>query len=232
MENPNYYAIIPANVRYAKIAPNAKLLFWEITALANKNGYCYASNTYFSELYQVRNEQISRWISALEKEKFIYVEIDINNGNSRKIYIWTEIEGIAEKRNRYCAKTQEGIAEKRKYNNTYNTTYNNIESTHTKTENNSIEYLRNTSNTLAQWENIEIPEYAEKYKEDFMDFLLYWTEPDSTWKIRASKEKTFELKRRFYTWMKRKKENFSFVPMIQQQKPNYGWMYRKPWFDD
>lgn len=42
MEQPNYYAIIPACVRYAKIKANAKLLYGEITALANKTGECYA----------------------------------------------------------------------------------------------------------------------------------------------------------------------------------------------
>lgn len=119
-ETPAYYAVIPANVRYAKIPPNAKLLFWEITSLANKYWYCYASNQYFAELYGVRNEQISRWISILEKENFITIEIDLSKWNFRKIFIGSELRGIAEKRNRSCAKTQEGIAQKRKYNNKYN----------------------------------------------------------------------------------------------------------------
>lgn len=34
MENPNYFAIIPADVRYASIPDGAKLLYGEITALA------------------------------------------------------------------------------------------------------------------------------------------------------------------------------------------------------
>lgn len=35
METPNYYAIIPAEVRYASIPGNAKLLYGEISALTN-----------------------------------------------------------------------------------------------------------------------------------------------------------------------------------------------------
>ena len=36
----NYYAIIPATVRYdSELKPAEKLLYGEVTALANKNGY-------------------------------------------------------------------------------------------------------------------------------------------------------------------------------------------------
>ena len=49
MENKkNYYAVIPAEVRYAKnLKANEKLMYGELTALANEKGYCYASNEYF-----------------------------------------------------------------------------------------------------------------------------------------------------------------------------------------
>ena len=79
-ENPNYYAVIPANVRYSDITPNAKLLYGEITALANKTGYCYANNSYFSNLYNVSEVSISKWISELVKNGFINRQINYKEG--------------------------------------------------------------------------------------------------------------------------------------------------------
>ena len=76
----SYYAIIPANVRYDEnITPNAKLLYGEITALCNEKGYCWATNTYFSELYKVSKRTITDWIKQLInggyiKSKFKYKE--------------------------------------------------------------------------------------------------------------------------------------------------------------
>lgn len=87
----NYYAIIPATVRYdKKLKPAEKLLYGEITALANKNGYCFAQNRYFAELYDVSIGTVSKWISHLQKLGYILIIIERNEKNeiiSRKIYI-------------------------------------------------------------------------------------------------------------------------------------------------
>ena len=48
----SYYAIIPANVRYdASLPANAKLLYGEITALCNAEGYCWASKRFTNSAY-------------------------------------------------------------------------------------------------------------------------------------------------------------------------------------
>ena len=78
-EKPNYYAIIPAEVRYSNLKPNAKLLYGEITALSNKTGYCFASNNYFAELYGVSKNTVSRWIADLKSLGFITIEIERNS---------------------------------------------------------------------------------------------------------------------------------------------------------
>lgn len=76
IENPNFYAIIPANVRYSDITPNAKLLYGEITALCNKTGYCFATNDYFAKLYKVSKVSVSKWIKELVENGFITSEIE------------------------------------------------------------------------------------------------------------------------------------------------------------
>ena len=72
MEKPNYYAIIPADVRYSKkLTPNAKLLYAEITALCNMNGKCTASTKYFATLYNVSKTSIQNWLKVLDDNNFI-----------------------------------------------------------------------------------------------------------------------------------------------------------------
>ena len=72
----NFYAIIPAFVRYDKdLQPNAKLLYGEITALSNEKGFCWAENEYFANLYDVSKTSISKWISSLIKKQYITSEI-------------------------------------------------------------------------------------------------------------------------------------------------------------
>lgn len=116
----SYYAVIPATVRYDKrLKPSEKLLYGEVTALANKYGYCYAKNKYFAELYEVSNETISRWLSNLQKCGYVKIEI-IRNENKeiveRDIYI-LDIPYCQKNQYPYCRKDQEGIDEKVKENN-------------------------------------------------------------------------------------------------------------------
>ena len=81
MEKANYYAIIPANVRYDKeLRANEKLMYGEITALSNAKGVCWASNQYFASLYGVTPQAISKWISDLKRLGYISVEFVYKKG--------------------------------------------------------------------------------------------------------------------------------------------------------
>ena len=73
----SYYAIIPANVRYDKnVCSSAKLLYGEITALCNQKGFCWASNSYFAELYGVSKTSVSKWIKQLTDGCYIKSSIE------------------------------------------------------------------------------------------------------------------------------------------------------------
>lgn len=96
MERPNYYAILPANVRYDKrLSANAKLLYCEISALANVKGYCYASNKYFSELFSVDIRSVKNWLYNLKDYGYITIDFDENKDlRTRKIFIVKESDSI------------------------------------------------------------------------------------------------------------------------------------------
>ena len=70
----------------------------------------------------------------------------------------------------------------------------------------SMDYLKSFN------EQSIIPLYAINYRKDWIQFCLYWTESWKNWKIRAEWQKTFELQRRFATWMWNKKNNFEQKP--------------------
>lgn len=81
-EEPNYYAIIPANVRYDKrLIQGSKLLYGEITALSNQKGYCWASNNYFMKLYEVSRFTIQAWLKSLEDCGYINRQVVYKEGS-------------------------------------------------------------------------------------------------------------------------------------------------------
>ena len=66
------------------LSTTTKLLMGLITTLSMKDGYCYASNRYLSNLLKVSKRTISSSITALRRKK--YVEIG-NDDSARKIYL-------------------------------------------------------------------------------------------------------------------------------------------------
>lgn len=121
-ERPNYYAIIPASVRYDKKLPGkAALLYGEITALCNKKGYCWASDSYFADLYGVAKSTIQTWLKALEINGHISRDVIYKEG-TREIehrYIRISVGGIPKNQSTPTPKNQ------RDNNTSINTTVNN-----------------------------------------------------------------------------------------------------------
>jgi DNA-binding transcriptional MocR family regulator len=122
VERPAYYAVIPANVRYdKKITALAKLLYAEITALCNKEGFCWATSNYFADLYQVSRVTVSRTISQLVKAG--YIKSKVEGGYKRKIFL---AEGVSKMRQGYNKNATPPRIKNVTHNNTsINTTNNN-----------------------------------------------------------------------------------------------------------
>ena len=74
MENPGFYAILPASVRYDNRLKAAEKIFYaEITALSDQSGYCYAGNSYFCQLYDTTDRTVQRWVKHLQELGYVAV---------------------------------------------------------------------------------------------------------------------------------------------------------------
>ena len=185
-QQPNYYAIISAEVRYDKnLTANAKLLYAEITALLNMNGECFATNKYFSNLYGKSVVTISKWISEL-----------ISNGYVSSIYTYKG--GTKEIDRRYLSilkggikeNDREGIKEKFKDNNTSI----NINLTDS---NNKGRFNKPTIN--------EIADYCIERKNNIDAETFYDFYESKGWKVGKNKMKSWKACVR--TWEKRQTKN-------------------------
>jgi len=99
MEKPSYFAILTADVRYDKtLKPLARLLYAEITALCNQEGYCWAGNQYFADLYEVDPKTVSNWIGQLKIKGYITVQLEYKEGTKQvlKRYIRINKGGMDE----------------------------------------------------------------------------------------------------------------------------------------
>ena len=145
-EKPNYYAILPAQIRYDKNISNfAKILYSELTALSNKEGYCWASNKYFSDLYGVTTKTVSNTINGLKDKGYIVIQMQYEGKQIIRriisIYVNTPMEEkVKDTREE---KVKGGIEEKVKDNTTsVNTTSKNI-------------YVRNNEEFEEFWKGIK-----------------------------------------------------------------------------
>lgn len=90
-QKPGYWAVIPAAVRYdAGLPPNAKLLYAEISALCDAEGYCFAGNAYFVSCFEWTDRSVQRLLKALEEAGYIHTDVirnpETNEVQERRIY--------------------------------------------------------------------------------------------------------------------------------------------------
>lgn len=90
---PGYDAVIPAHVRYdPELKDKAKLLYGEIRALASREGYCWASNSYFCQLYGISESCLQAHIKSLADRGHIVTEV-IRDEESKAVIerrIWVD----------------------------------------------------------------------------------------------------------------------------------------------
>ena len=185
-EKPNYYAILSAEVRYDnRLKANTKLMYAEITALCDMNSECFASNSYFANLYGKSKTSISNWISELVKYKYISLR-------------FTYKEGTKEIDNRYIKIIKGGIEEN------LNTPYKKTVKSNTTSNNNTNNNINISIRELNFINQVSLLNYDVTLKKEFCD---YWTEPNkSNTKMKWELCKTWKTELRLKTWATNQKK--------------------------
>jgi hypothetical protein len=193
-EKPNYYAIIPAEVRYSKaLTPNAKLLYAEITALCNMNGKCTASTQYFCRLYEVSRGAVQNWLKMLD-----------DNGYIERTVIYKQ--GTREIMHRYINLKDKGSIKISTDNTNINITNTNL------TDSNKKALFKKP--TLDEVKNYCILRKNNIEAESFIDFY-----ESKDWQIGKNKMKNWKACVR--TWESREKKNPKTMSKIDMQLNEY-----------
>jgi len=193
-EKPNYYAIIPAEVRYSKVlTPNAKLLYAEITALCNMNGKCTASTEYFCRLYEVSRGAVQNWLKMLD-----------DNGYIQRTVIYKQ--GTKQIMHRYINLKDKGSVKISTDNTNINITNTNL------TDSNKKAFFKKP--TLDEVKNYCILRKNNIEAESFIDFY-----ESKGWQI--GKEIMKSWKACVRTWESREKKNPKTMSKIDMQLNEY-----------
>jgi hypothetical protein len=195
IQKPNYYAILSAEVRYDnRLKANTKLMYAEITALCNMNGKCYATNKYFSKLYNVGKGSISGYINELVKYGYIETE-------------YTYKEGSKEIENRYIKILKGGVLEK------HNGVYQETEQNNTTNTNNNITY--NNKKSFKKPTLVEIDLYCADRKNNVDHLAFYDFYESKNWYIGKNKMKDWKAAIR--TWERREEKKPKTMSKLDAQ---------------
>jgi hypothetical protein len=198
MQKPNYYAVIPADVRYNKnLSPNSKLLYAEITALCNMNGKCTASTQYFCKLYEVSRVSIQKWLKILEDNNYIK-RVNIYKPDSKQI------------ETRVITLVNSSIKEKFTDNNNININNTNLTDSNKKaffkkpSVIDIIDYCKERNNNIDADAFIDF--YESKDWKIGKNKMKNWKAAVRTWERRETKKPTMsKLDAQISSWQKAKK---------------------------
>lgn len=84
----SYWAVIPADVRYNdQLSQTAKLLYAEVSSLAQVDGFCWATDGYLAEKLGCSVATVTRSLRKLRELGYIRCELGVNTkGRERHIY--------------------------------------------------------------------------------------------------------------------------------------------------
>lgn len=227
-ENPNYYAIIPAEVRYDKdLSSTAKLLYAEITSLCSKSGECWATNEYFSNLYSTSERTISRLLKLLKDKNYISIEL-IYKSKSKEIEkraIKLANVGIDKNVDGYRQKCQEGIDKNVFYPIDKNVQENNINNINNTSINNIPPIIPHRRCIVDKKWNIQFDYFWKLYpRKEKKSNAKSWFEKskisDELFELIISK---LELFKKTESW---NKENGKYIPYA------ITWLNQKRWEDE
>lgn len=180
--SPSYYAVIPAPVRYDdQIPANAKLLYGEISALIGNEGYCYASNGYFANLFKLSERTVSSLIGSLKDAGYIIVQVLRDKSGKvteRKLWLSASavdgqpVENFFYTPGKYF---REGIEENFQYTNLSNTEKKKIKKEKAKPQL-TLEEMRPL---FMDWiQSVELPGWSRQDKNDLYKSLNAFYDPD------------------------------------------------------
>jgi hypothetical protein len=93
MNLPSFYTVIPAFVRYnTDLTDFDKLMYGEISALTNANNYCWASNKYFTFVFNKSERTIKYSIKRLVASGVITSRVNAKDGNTRFLTLSTPMD--------------------------------------------------------------------------------------------------------------------------------------------
>ncbi len=225
---PSYYAIIPSEVRYCEELKYAeRLLYGEITALAGREGYCFATNKYFAELYNVIPGTISRWISHLENLGFVNIEIIKDNRNQileRRIYINDIHRDFIT--NTYKQNEQYPYKQNKQYPISRIAQYNNINNRIDRFFNYIIKKAKQNPESFTKDEEIEFRRVLEKIEFNYTEELIKIFTEENIEKLKiiiyALKELFVSSKKQLITKVKRADLLFLYDNCKNRQKEYQG----------
>ena len=88
---PGYTALLPPRVRYdQELRSTGKLLYAEISAMADVTGFCWATNRYLADLLGISRNTVTELLAELEDHGYIMISVirDENNQvTERRLYI-------------------------------------------------------------------------------------------------------------------------------------------------